>query len=129
MKIIIQKSDFEDLIQMNDRVIFFVHSPWSGSSKMGLPIFIELAKQVSECKFAIIDNESGEGFIYEWLASQFPEYASHNPEIIIPKGSWIHGHGELIGIRSGKFCLFAKSVFKSQIKDLENALQNQMFNN
>jgi hypothetical protein len=106
VKTITEIEEFKDIINQLNRVVFFVHSTWSGTSLMGLNKIEKLIDSSNTSNLIVIDNTSAESFIYAWLKDQ--ETINDKSRV----GSWIHGNGELIGVNNGKIEWFEKSTLE-----------------
>jgi hypothetical protein len=116
MQTIIDKTDFDEVILTHEKVICFVHSPWSGNSVAGLQIFKEISIKNSTFTFIIINNESADGFIYEWLK----EHGDKSDLISEQKKNWIHGNGEVFEIGKGNLVWFEQNIFGHSINKLKD---------
>jgi len=119
LKTIKDKKDFEELIQNSGLVICFVHSPWSGTSMPGLKVFKDLLLSKPEFTYILIDNESADSFIYDWLKNQEQIFEPNNINLKRRVGSWIHGNGEIFGVINGHLIWFEHSINGQTIKDIE----------
>ena len=119
MKTIIDKQEFEELIHTQELVICFVHSPWAGTSLMGLQKFRELVSSRSNFCFVIIDNDSADSFIYDWLKNQEKTLEMNNSSLKKRAGSWIHGNGEMFGVKNKHLIWFETSIYNLTRSEIE----------
>jgi hypothetical protein len=113
LKTIVEIEEFKEIINQLDRVVFFVHSTWSWTSMVGLKRIEELIDNLNVSNFMIIDNTSSESFIYDWLKNQETKKRAESDKSLKPRvGSWIHGNGELFGVRSGNIEWFEMSALE-----------------
>lgn len=113
------KKDFEELIHTQEFVICFVHSSWAEQSMMGRQRFMELTLSKSDFSFVLIDNGSTESFVYDWLEDQEKTFGMNNNKLRKGKGSWIHGNGELFGVRNKQLIWFESSIHNHTFSEME----------
>jgi hypothetical protein len=116
LKTIYTKEEFDELLATYSQLIFYVYSPWSGVSAMGLKLFKSLSEGKPQCTYIVIDNEFANSFIYKWLRDQEQFLGENNPRINKIKGAWINGYGEVFGTENGKLTWFEHLIHTLKLK-------------
>lgn len=124
MKTIKHQQDFDEWISKSGVHICFVHSPWAGSSIIGLDIFKKLALTLPELNYIIIDNENADSFIYDYLQRILKSDTIKNHT-----GSWIHGYGECFGLLNGQIIWFKSSISDKSMEELGTIVNLKMIKN
>lgn len=103
---IIESREFENELRKHGHLIVFVHSPWSGYSKMGLQKFRSIMERLPDIHWIVIDNMSGNSFVYDWLLGQSGKQV-------------IHGNGEFFEVREGVLQWFVSSSYLATKDEIE----------
>lgn len=117
------EKEFIKFIEFHHQVICFVHSNWSGYSHIAHKNFQTLVEAKPNFNYVLINNESAESFIYNWLELQGNKSGSINSSVYFYH--IIHGYGEVFGIKSGTLNWFENKLDNQTLTHfLDNDLSN-----
>ena len=117
LKTILTKEEFLESINNCDKLVCFVNTNWSGTSRTSLSIFKELCANRPDIDTLIIEND-GESFIYQWLKDQEETFEKTNTELKKRPYSWIHANGEVFGVQKENFVWFKSTLNGQSVADL-----------